>query len=84
MSVSRHLLLIAAVVAASASLLGSASTPVEAAQAWSCSCNGEKKRFLASTRFCEKRSGIPKGEFCSREQWRAVYGPACREKGCRL
>jgi hypothetical protein len=84
MIVSRRLLLVAAVASASAGMLGAVSAPVDAAQAWSCTCDGQKKRFLASTRFCEKRSGIPKGEWCSRPQWRAVYGPACREKGCRL
>lgn len=58
--------------------------PTEAAQAWSCICNGERKRYLASTRHCEFKNDLPKGAWCSAAQWRAVYGPACREKGCVL
>jgi hypothetical protein len=55
-----------------------------AAQAWSCICYGASKRFLASTRHCEFRNTLPAGQSCSLAQWRAVYGPACRAKGCRL
>ncbi len=59
-------------------------TPAEAAQPWSCVCKGEKKRFLASTRHCEKRMGLAKGQWCSKKQHRAVYGPACMKRGCQL
>lgn len=58
--------------------------PVEAAQAWYCVCKGETKRFLASTRYCEHRMNVQMGEWCSKAQTRAVYGPHCRDKGCRL
>jgi hypothetical protein len=60
------------------------TSQVRAAQAWSCICDGERKRFLASTRHCEFRSKLPKGETCTLTQRRAVYGPACRAEGCRL
>jgi hypothetical protein len=56
----------------------------EAAQAWYCVCKGEKKRLLASTRHCELQMGLPKGKSCTSWQYRKVYGPACREQGCRL
>lgn len=56
----------------------------EAAQAWYCICKGEKKRFLASTRHCEFKMKIAKGEFCTKDQYKTVYGPACAEKGCTL
>lgn len=72
-------------------LLVTASTPLvlpvagaEAAQPWSCVCKGVKKRYLASTRHCEHQMKLPKGKWCSKEQYRAVYGPACRAQGCRL
>jgi hypothetical protein len=55
-----------------------------AAQPWTCICKGEPKRFLASTRHCETRSGLAKGEWCGKQQFRAVYGPACAAKGCKL
>lgn len=58
--------------------------PAEAAQAWYCVCKGETKRFLASTRYCEHRMNLPRGQWCSKAETRAVYGPQCREKGCRL
>lgn len=61
-----------------------ASSGAEAAQAWYCVCKGEKKRFLASTRHCEVKMGLPKGQSCSRWQYRKVYSPACRAQGCRL
>jgi hypothetical protein len=57
---------------------------VRAAQPWSCICDGERKRYLASTRHCEVKSKLPKGEWCGPAQWRAVYGPACRKNGCVL
>jgi hypothetical protein len=72
-----------------AACLTAASTPVvvvrvKAAQPWSCMCDGERKRFLASTRYCEKRMSVPKGRWCTKRQIRTVYGPACAERGCRL
>lgn len=60
------------------------SAGAEAAQAWWCVCKGQKKRYLASTRHCELQMGVPKGKWCSKAQYRKVYGPACREQGCRL
>jgi hypothetical protein len=59
-------------------------TAANAAQAWSCICDGERKRFLASTRFCEKQSKLAKGKSCGVSQWKSVYGPACEAKGCKL
>ncbi len=56
----------------------------EAAQAWTCLCKGDKKRFLASTRHCENQMKLPKGQFCTKAQYKSVYGPACAKKGCRL
>jgi hypothetical protein len=55
-----------------------------AAQAWSCLCDGERKRFLASTRFCESQNNLARPKQCSVAQWRTVYGPACKAKGCVL
>lgn len=60
------------------------ATSAVAAQAWYCICKGETKRYLASTRHCEVKSGVPKGKWCTKAQWRAVYGPACAEMGCKL
>ena len=60
------------------------SMEARAAQPWTCVCKGQKKRFLASTRHCERRFSIPKGKWCSREQFRKVYGPACAKQGCTL
>ncbi len=60
------------------------SSPVEAAQAWSCICDGTRKRYLASTRHCEFKNNLPKGRSCNVAQWRSVYGPACRKNGCVL
>ncbi len=59
-------------------------TRADAAQAWYCTCKGEKKRFLASTRHCEVQMKLAKGAFCSKAQIRSVYGPACAAKGCTL
>lgn len=61
-----------------------AATSAVAAQPWSCICNGQPKRHLASTRFCEHQMGVPKGQTCTWLQWRMVYAPACRERGCYL
>lgn len=60
------------------------ASEARAAQPWSCICDGERKRFLASTRHCEFRMGVPKGEWCTKSQWKAVYGPACKKEGCKL
>ena len=59
-------------------------TPAEATQPWYCVCKGEKKRFLASTRHCEVKMGLPKGQWCTNSQTRAVYTPACAKMGCKL
>jgi hypothetical protein len=53
----------------------------EAAQVYVCSCDGERKRFFASSRYCEKKSGVKQ---CSAAQYRKIYSRACRERGCRL
>ena len=58
--------------------------PAHAAQPWYCVCKGVTKRYLASTRHCEVQSNVPKGKWCTKAQWKAVYGPACAEKGCKL
>lgn len=57
------------------------STEAEAAQVYVCTCNGERKRFFASTRYCEKKTGVKQ---CTREQYRKLYSKVCRERGCRL
>ena len=61
-----------------------APVTAEAAQPWTCICNGAPKRNLASTRHCENKFGLPKGQSCNWWQWRKVYAPACRESGCYL
>lgn len=61
-----------------------ADSRAHSAQAWYCVCNGEKKRFLASTRHCEVAMKVPKGSVCSKAQIRSVYAPACAQKGCKL
>jgi hypothetical protein len=61
-----------------------AASGASAAQPWTCICKGEPKRFLASTRHCEFQNKIPKGAWCSKRQFQAVYGPACRAEGCKL
>lgn len=58
--------------------------PTLAAQSWSCVCKGKVKSYHASTRHCELHFGVPKGKYCSREQYRQVYEPLCKEMGCRL
>ncbi len=55
-----------------------------ASQAWSCVCKGVTKRYIASTRHCEIRSHLPKGQWCTKEQYRSTYAPACRAQGCKL
>jgi hypothetical protein len=52
-----------------------------AAQVYSCQCKGEKKRFYASSRYCEKQSKVQR---CNASQFRKVYTRACIERGCRL
>jgi hypothetical protein len=71
----------AAIVSVALALSASGAS---AAQPWTCICKGEPKRYLASTRHCENRSGIAMGEWCSKRQFKAVYGPACAAKGCKL
>jgi hypothetical protein len=56
-------------------------TVAHAAQPYWCVCNGEKKRFLASTRHCEHQNNVKQ---CSQRQYNAVYSRACKEMGCRL
>lgn len=61
-----------------------ATLPATAAQPWYCICKGETKRFLASTRHCEKQMHLPKGQWCTATQVRQVYAPACRKIGCKI
>lgn len=61
-----------------------AATSSEAAQAYYCTCKGEKKRFLASTRHCEVALGLSKSRTCSKLQYRVVYGLACAKHSCKL
>lgn len=61
-----------------------AVTNGHAAQPWYCICNGEKKRFLASTRHCEHQMNVAKGSSCTMAQLRKVYGPACAQQGCTI
>lgn len=73
----------------SASLfVGSFAVPVfltggiaHAAQPYSCICNGEKKRFLASTKHCERQHNV---KSCSQKQYNATYTKACKANGCRF
>jgi hypothetical protein len=84
---TRFVRLLAGVALASAIWVGPAPFSVdkaEAAQAWYCMCKGEKQRFLASTRHCEVQIKLPKGKVCSKDQIKAVYGPACARRGCTL
>jgi len=60
------------------------ASPARAAEPWSCICHGVTKRFLASTRHCEFQLKLQKGQWCTKEQFRKVYGPACRQEGCKL
>jgi hypothetical protein len=57
------------------------SQEAHAAQVYVCTCDGERKRFFASSRYCEKKSGVKQ---CSTAQYRKIYSRACRERGCRL
>jgi hypothetical protein len=75
-------LVLAAAILASPLLL--VATPVEAGQAWTCVCGGVKKRYIASTRHCEARNKIAKGQFCTSKQYRNVYAPYCAKQGCTL
>ena len=61
-----------------------AVTEAHAAQAWYCICQGEKKRFLASSRHCEYVMNVPRGQSCTRNQTRKVYAPACVKQGCKI
>jgi hypothetical protein len=61
-----------------------AATPVAAGQPWTCVCNGVKKRYIASTRHCENKFKIPKGQGCTSKQYRSVYAPYCVKNGCTL
>jgi hypothetical protein len=64
---------------------GAVTAPgASAAQPWTCICDGKPKRHLASTRHCEKKMILPKGQWCTTAQFRKVYGPACRKEGCSL
>lgn len=63
--------------------LGSARR-AEASQPYTCTCKGEKKRFLASTRHCEVALKLPKRKTCSAKQYRIIYGLACLKQGCKL
>jgi hypothetical protein len=53
----------------------------EAAQVYYCQCKGEKARFLASTRYCERQTKVKR---CSSSQFRKVYTRACIARGCEL
>ncbi|MEQ1650152.1 MAG: hypothetical protein ABL898_16345 [Hyphomicrobiaceae bacterium] len=64
---------------------GAVTAPgASAAQPWTCICDGKPKRHLASTRHCEHKMSLPKGQWCTTAQFRKVYGPACRKEGCSL
>ena len=56
-------------------------TVAHAAQPYTCICNGEKKRFLASTKYCERQNNV---KSCSQQQYNATYTKACKANGCRL
>jgi hypothetical protein len=56
-------------------------TAAHAAQPYTCICNGEKKRFLASTKYCERQNNV---KSCSQRQYNATYTKACKANGCRL
>ena len=58
-----------------------ASSPVNAAQSYSCMCQGERKSFRASTRYCEHQFNV---EQCSQGQYEIVYNAACSKMGCSL
>jgi hypothetical protein len=55
-------------------------TEARAAQAYYCVCNGEKKRFLASTRYCEHQNNV---KSCTQAQFNATYTKACKSMSCR-
>lgn len=55
-------------------------TTAQAAQPYSCICDGVKKRFLASTRMCEKQANV---KSCSAAQFAAFNKRACKANGCK-
>ena len=52
-----------------------------AAQPYTCVCKGDKKRFLASSRYCEHQYEV---KSCSKAQYQVTYGKACHEMGCKF
>lgn len=71
--------------------MGVAPSPAEAGQPWSCTCNGKTKRFIASTKACEKAQ--PKNSSikrmskmipCTRSEFVAWNQKACAQKSCTL
>ena len=83
-SVNRVAILAGLVAVAWAGAALVAAPRAEAAQAYYCTCKGEKKRFLASTRHCEVALKLSKSRTCSKTQFRVIYGLACAKQGCKL
>ena len=52
-----------------------------AAQPYTCVCKGDKKRFLASTRYCEHQFNVKE---CTQGQYDMTYSAACTKMGCSL
>jgi hypothetical protein len=68
-----------------------APSPAEAGQPWSCTCNGKTKRFIASTKACEKAQPknsnikrMSKMIACTRTEFVAWNQNACAQKSCTL
>lgn len=90
-SISHGLLAATGLAAVAATLL--AGTPAAAGQPWHCLCDGEPKRFIASSYACEHDLHKGKGmqvssgfrlfvPRCTRAQFRDWQASACRARGC--
>ena len=55
--------------------------PADAAQSYACMCDGKRRQFRASTRYCEHQFNVPQ---CSEGQYTMVYNAACQKMGCSL
>ena len=71
--------------------LGVVAPAAEAGQPWSCTCNGKTKRFIASTKACEKAQPknanikrMSKMIPCTRSEFVAWNQKACAQKSCTL
>ena len=71
--------------------LGIAAPSAEAGQPWSCTCQGKTKRFIASTKACERAQpknrnikGMGKLIPCTRAEFTAWNRNACAQEGCTL